>query len=60
MMPQAGVAPGMALIANQRFPEFGHIVLTVVIGAVVIFELFGPILTRYALLRSGEAGIKER
>ena len=55
MMPQAGVALGMALIADQRFPEFGNIVLTIVIGAVVIFELFGPIMTRMALLRSGEA-----
>jgi Kef-type K+ transport system membrane component KefB len=55
MMPQAGVALGMALIADQRFPEFGNIVLTVVIGAVVVFELFGPIMTRIALLRSGEA-----
>lgn len=55
MMPQAGVALGMALIADQRFPEIGNIVLTVVVGAVIIFELFGPIMTRHALLRSGEA-----
>ena len=55
LMPQAGVALGMALIASQRFPDTGAFVLSVVIGAVVIFELFGPILTRIALLRSGEA-----
>jgi Kef-type K+ transport system membrane component KefB len=55
MMPQAGVALGMALIADHRFPEIGNVILTVVIGAVIIFELFGPIMTRFALLRSGEA-----
>jgi Kef-type K+ transport system membrane component KefB len=55
LMPQAGVALGMALIASQRFPDTGAFVLNVVIGAVVVFELFGPILTRMALLRSGEA-----
>jgi Kef-type K+ transport system membrane component KefB len=55
LMPQAGVALGMALIASQRFPDTGTFVLSVVIGAVVVFELFGPILTRMALLRSGEA-----
>ncbi len=55
LMPQAGVALGMALIASQRFPDTGAFVLSVVIGAVVVFELFGPILTRIALLRSGEA-----
>ena len=55
LMPQAGVALGMALIANQRFPDNGEIVLSVVITTVVVFELFGPILTRIALLRSGDA-----
>lgn len=55
LMPQAGVALGMALIASQRFPESGAFVLSVVIGAVVVFELFGPVLTRVALLRSGDA-----
>jgi Kef-type K+ transport system membrane component KefB len=55
LMPQAGVALGMALIASQRFPETGAFVLSIIIGAVVVFELFGPILTRMALLRSGEA-----
>lgn len=55
LMPQAGVAMGMALIVRQRFPEIGETVLTVVIGAVVIFELLGPMLTRYALIRAGDA-----
>lgn len=54
LMPQAGVALGMALIASQSFPEFGEQLLTVVIGAVVIFELLGPVLTRQALIRAGE------
>jgi Kef-type K+ transport system membrane component KefB len=58
MMPQAGVALGMALIADHRFPEIGNVVLTVVIGAVVFFEIFGPFLTRLALLKTGE--VKER
>lgn len=55
LMPQAGVALGMALIASQRFPESGEMILTIVIGAVVIFELIGPVMTRIALLRCGEA-----
>ena len=52
LMPQAGIALGMALIAEHKFQDFGHVVLTVVIGAVVIFELAGPILTRLALLHT--------
>jgi len=55
LMLQAGAALGMALIANQRFPDSGTTVLSVIVSSVVVFELFGPMLTRVALLRSGDA-----
>lgn len=55
MLPQAGVALGMALVAMQRLPSLGEIILPVVVGATVIFELIGPVLTRLALHRVGEA-----
>jgi len=54
LMPQAGVALGMVLIASQRFPALGEILLPVVIGATVLFELIGPVLTRLALYRAGD------
>lgn len=56
LMPQAGVALGMALVAVQRFPELAQSILPVVIVSTVLFELAGPICTRYALARSGEIG----
>ena len=56
LMPQAGVALGMALVATQRIPELTDILLPIVISATVFFELLGPILTRLALKRSGEVG----
>ncbi len=55
LMPQAGVALGMALLAGQRFPEQAEAILPVVIASTVIFELFGPLATRAALRRVGEA-----
>ncbi len=55
LMPQAGIALGMALLAEQRLPGPGSVVLSIVIGAVVIFELFGPLLTRIAINRAGDA-----
>jgi Kef-type K+ transport system membrane component KefB len=55
MLPQAGVALGMALVAAQRLPTLGDIIIPVVVGATVIFELIGPMLTRLALRRAGEA-----
>lgn len=55
LMPQAGVAIGMALVASQRLPELGAVLLPVVIASTAAFEFFGPILTRLALQRAGEA-----
>jgi len=54
LMPQAGVALGMALVATHRFPEIKEIVFPVVIGTTIFFELIGPIMTRTALVRAGE------
>jgi len=55
LMPQAGVALGMALMATQRFPELEDIIIPVVIGSTVIFEVVGPVVTRSVLIRLGES-----
>jgi Kef-type K+ transport system membrane component KefB len=52
LLPQAGVAIGMALIAAQRFPEWGAQIIALTIGTTVVFEVFGPIATLYAIKRS--------
>jgi Kef-type K+ transport system membrane component KefB len=54
LMPQAGVALGMALVATQCCPDLGRVILSVVIAATVLFEVIGPVLTRIALNRAGE------
>jgi Kef-type K+ transport system membrane component KefB len=46
LLPQAGVAIGMALLASQRFPEIEYVILPVVLGSTVVFEIVGPVLTR--------------
>lgn len=55
LMPQAGVALGMALVAVQRRPDLDEVILPVIIASTVCFEVVGPILTRIGLVRSGEA-----
>ncbi len=55
LLPQAGVAIGMALLAAERYPNYQDFILPVVIGTTVIFELTGPIATRVALARAAEA-----
>lgn len=54
LMPQAGVALGLALLANQRFPEVGEVLLPLAVASTVIFEVLGPSGTRLALRQSGE------
>ena len=56
LLPQAGVALGMGLLVANRLPEVGAILLPVVVGSTVAFEIVGPIVTRIALGRVGEAG----
>lgn len=55
LMPQAGVALGLALVATERLPELGYI-LPLVIGATVVFEIIGPPLTLLQLTKAGETG----
>ncbi|MDX2493495.1 MAG: cation:proton antiporter [Desulfuromusa sp.] len=59
LLPQAGVAIAMVLLASQRFPELKDILLPIIIGSTVIFELIGPILTRLALVHVGNVILKK-
>lgn len=54
MLPQAGVAIGMALIAAQEFPELSQTILNVTISTTIIFEIFGPIGTLVALRKADD------
>ena len=51
LLPQAGVALGLALEATELIPEVAETVLTVTVVTTVVFELAGPPLTRLALTR---------
>lgn len=54
LLPQAGVAVGMALAASTKFPEYQQILLSLIISSTILFEIIGPILTRHALNRVAE------
>jgi Kef-type K+ transport system membrane component KefB len=51
LLSQAGLAIGLTLGIGSRYPEYGPTVAAVVLGAVIVFELVGPISTRFAVLR---------
>ncbi|NSW90761.1 MAG: cation:proton antiporter [Firmicutes bacterium] len=54
LLPQAGVAIGLSLVAQSALPEFGASIRTVVLFATLIYELVGPVLTKLALIGAGE------
>ncbi len=56
LMPQAGLALALALLFVKTFPRIGGAASTLVFGGVAINELIAPVLYRYALVKSGEAG----
>ena len=57
LLPQAGVAIGMAnKIANMEAfkNNSGNIIITVVLCAILVYELIGPLLTKWSLYKAGE------
>ncbi|MBQ7862421.1 MAG: cation:proton antiporter [Clostridia bacterium] len=58
LLPQAGVALGMSITAME-IGESGIIIRNIVLFGVLIYELFGPTLTKIALTKSGDIQPKE-
>ena len=54
LLPQAGVALGMAIKAKEGLGELGMVVANITLFAVLVYELVGPFLTKMALLKAGE------
>lgn len=58
LLPQAGVALGMSITAMSALGEEGVIIRNIVLFGVLIYELFGPTLTKTALMKAGEISPK--
>ena len=54
LLAQAGLAVGLTLAINSRYPGWASIISTVVLGSVAVYEVVGPVSARYALSRAGE------
>ncbi|MGN0435456.1 MAG: cation:proton antiporter [Wujia sp.] len=54
LVPQEGVAIGLATSAAASLPEYGNRIQTIVLCGVVIYELVGPVITKTALKKAGE------
>lgn len=54
LIPQAGVAIGLASVAMTVVPEHGNKIRAIILSATVIYELIGPVVTKLALKKAGE------
>ena len=57
LVPQAGVAIGLTVVAKTVVPQYAVKIRAVILCATLIYELIGPSLAKLALKKSGE--IKE-
>ena len=53
LLPQAGVALGMCVTA-AKLPGDGPMIRNIVLFAVLVYELVGPLLTKWALTQAGD------
>ena len=61
LLPQAGVALGMSItVLNSGFGEEGIMIRNIVLFGVLIYELFGPMMTKIALTKAGDIRPKEQ
>jgi len=58
LLPQAGVAIGLAILAGQQFnADLGHTIIMVVMTATFFTEILGPMLVKVGVTKAGEVGI---
>lgn len=57
LIPQAGVAIGLAATAMNVVPEYGAQIQTIILCGTVIYELIGPVITKIALKSANEIQI---
>lgn len=53
---QAGVTLGFAVIISDSFPRVGETLSTIIVAAVAINQVIGPVAFRFALGKAGEIG----
>ena len=53
LLPQAGVALGMCLTAKQLGAE-GDLIRNIILFSVLVYELIGPMMTKWALTKAGD------
>lgn len=54
LMPQAGVALGLIMVAQTIVPKYGSQISTVILCSTFIYSILGPSVAKWALTKAGE------
>lgn len=54
LIPQAGVAIGLTVVAQRVVPQYAEVVRAVVLCGTLIYELIGPAVAKWTLQKAGE------
>lgn len=54
LVPQAGVAIGLTLVADTVVPQYAGQIRAIVLCGTLIYELIGPVISKLALTAAGE------
>lgn len=57
LLCQAGAAIMLANLAKSYDPELGDLLLNIILGAVVVFEIVGPLLVKHVVVAAGEVQV---
>ena len=62
LIPQGGIVIGLALVIKQNpaFNSISDIILNVIIGATIIHEILGPVISKFALEKAGEITLNKK
>jgi Kef-type K+ transport system membrane component KefB len=60
LLGQAGMTLALAKAIADGFPAFGTKLETIILGVIAVNQVAGPILFRWALVKSGEVGAADR
>ena len=54
LIPQAGVAIGLTMVAQSVVPHHADKIRAVILCATLVYEIVGPVITKISLVKAGE------
>lgn len=55
MLPQGGISIGLTVVVRQQLPEeYATMIATIIMFGVLVYEITGPIFSKYAISKAGE------